>query len=53
MQDNMEDMEAGKTIRDKGGAEQFVHKQKRQEISNIETNMKETVQMYGQQSRQE
>ena len=47
----MEDMKARMTIRGKGEAEQFVRKQMRQYISNIEPNIEKTVQMYGQQSR--
>ena len=33
------------------GAEQFAYKQTKQEISNIETNMEDLVQLYGQRLR--
>ena len=46
----MKDMEAIITIKEKRETEQFVRKQMRQEISKIETDMEETVQMYGQLS---
>ena len=51
IQEDMRDMEARITIREKGGAEQFVCKEMRQEISNIETGMEDVVQMFGQQTR--
>ena len=39
------------TKRGKGGAEQVAYKEMRQEISNIETNIGEVLQMYGQRMR--
>ena len=51
MQDDMGDIKARMTTRIQGGAEQIIYKQVRQEISNIETDMEDTVQMYGQRAR--
>ena len=51
IQQDMRDMETRMAARERGGAEQFVYKQIRQDIVSTETSMEMIVQMCGQQSR--
>ena len=46
----MNDMEVRWTMRKKGGAEQFVHKEISQDISHIKTSMEDVLQRFGQQT---